>query len=271
MVLPVRRPSSEIDDFMSDLFKQKRLAAAKKLGIDEQKMPHHIAIVMDGNGRWAQQRGEPRFIGHREGGKRVEPIVLAADALGIEAITLYSFSLQNWKRPAMEVDFLMQLFTRYLVGIRELLMNHNIRLRHLGRIDGLPDSLKDELNKTIEITSNNTGMTLCLALNYGSREEIVDVAKTIALEVKSGDLNLDSIDEQLISNRLKTAGIPDPDLVIRTSNELRLSNFLLWQISYAELYITEKFWPDFQCEDLELAITTFANRSRRMGDVKPQE
>ena len=256
---------------MNDYFKQRRLATAQRLDIREEKIPRHVAIIMDGNGRWAQQKGEPRFVGHREGGKRVEPITLAASKMGLEAISLYSFSLQNWKRPAMEVDFLMQLFTRYLVEIRDMLAENNVRLKHLGRVDGLPNSLVDELLKTEEITSSYDGLTLGLALNYGGQEEIVDAAKSIAQRIKDGEIDVSDVDESLFSNSLYTAGLPDPDLVIRTSQELRMSNFLLWQISYAEFYVAKKFWPDFMVEDFEEAITQFADRSRRMGDVKPSQ
>lgn len=250
---------------------ENRKKTAERLGVPEEKIPHHVAIIMDGNGRWAEQRGEPRFVGHREGGKRVEPIVLGAIDLGIEAISLYSFSLQNWKRPAMEVDFLMQLFTRYLVNIRDMLMGNNVRLQHLGRREGLSDTLLEALDTTVELTKNNTGLILGLALNYGSREEIVDATKSIATKVKNGEIAVEDIDEELFNNSLTTVGMPEPDLVVRTSKELRLSNYLLWQISYAEFYVTEKLWPDFEVSDLEEAILTFSGRSRRLGDITAEQ
>jgi undecaprenyl diphosphate synthase len=253
---------------MAETFNEKRLQAAARLKIPAEKIPRHIGIVMDGNGRWAKKRMMPRFIGHREGGKNVELIVLGANALGIECLSLYSFSLQNWKRPVMEVDFLMHLFTRYLVSMRQLMMKHNIKLRHLGRREGLPDALLYELDKTYEMTDANTGMTLALALNYGGREEIVDTVRLIAEEVKNKQLNIEDIDEQTIFQRLYTKQLPDPDLIIRTSNELRISNFLLWQVSYSEFYLTKTLWPDFKVEELERAVGEFASRSRRMGDVK---
>ncbi len=253
---------------MSETFDQKRQQAAARLKLPAEKIPRHIGIVMDGNGRWAKKRMMPRFIGHREGGKNVEPIVLGANALGVECLSLYSFSLQNWKRPVMEVDFLMHLFTRYLVSMRQLMMEHNIRLRHLGRREGLSETLTYELDKTHEMTGSNTGMVLALALNYGGREEIVDAVKQIAGEVKSGEMDISAIDEAAIAQRLYTKQIPDPELIIRTSNELRISNFLLWQVSYSEFYLTETLWPDFKVEELEKAICEFASRSRRMGDVK---
>ncbi|MFI4910668.1 MAG: isoprenyl transferase [Sedimentisphaeraceae bacterium JB056] len=250
---------------------QKRIETAQRLRIPVDKVPRHIGIVMDGNGRWAKKRMMPRFIGHREGGKNVEDIVLGANDLGIECLSLYSFSLQNWKRPVMEVDFLMHLFTRYLVSMRELMMSNNIRLKHLGRRDGLPDTLLFEMDKTIEMTSSNTGMYMALALNYGGREEIVDAVKLIAEKVKTGEMSIDDIDMDSIADRIYTAGIPDPDLVIRTSNELRISNFLLWQVSYSEFYLTKTLWPDFTVDELEKAIVDYSSRSRRMGDVKPQK
>jgi undecaprenyl diphosphate synthase len=171
----------------------------------------------------------------------------------------------------MEVDFLMHLFTRYLVSMRELMMKHNIRLRHLGRREGLPETLCFELDKTREMTAGNTGMILALALNYGGREEIVDAVKLIAADVREGRKAVDDIDESDIAGHIYTAGIPDPDLIVRTSNELRISNFLLWQVSYAEFYLTDTLWPDFKVDELEKAVAEFASRSRRMGDVRPSK
>ena len=256
---------------MNEALSENRKATAQRLGIPEAGIPRHVAIIMDGNGRWATQKGLPRFVGHREGGKRVEPTVLAAIDMGIEALTLYSFSLQNWKRPVMEVDFLMHLFTSYLVGIRKMLMDNNVRLQHLGRLEGLNNSLKRELLKTVELTKNNDGLVLGLALNYGGREEILDAVKSVAADVKAGNLSLDQINEQMFGERLTTKGMPDPDLVIRTSNELRISNYLLWQISYSELCPLDILWPDFSVKHFEQAIAEFANRSRRMGDVAPDK
>lgn len=253
---------------MPESFENKRIESAKRLKIPADKIPRHIGIVMDGNGRWAKKRMMPRFIGHREGGKRVEDIVLGASALGVECLSLYSFSLQNWKRPVMEVDFLMHLFTRYLVSMRDLLMNNDIRFRHLGRREGLPDTLLLEMDKTTEMTAGNGGMVMALALNYGGREEIVDAVKQIADDVKQGLMSADDIDMDSIANRLYTKGIPDPDLIIRTSEEFRISNFLLWQVSYAEFFLTETLWPDFKVDELEQAIVGYSSRSRRMGDVK---
>ena len=223
---------------------------------------------MDGNGRWAENQNLPRFQGHRQGGKTVEKIVQTCVDMGIECLTLYSFSMQNWKRPQAEIDFLMHLYTRYLIEIRPTLTDNNVKLVHLGSTQDLPDVVVDELRETIEITSNNTGLKLALALNYGSREEIIDAVKNISQKVSSGQLKPEDIDEQCISDNLCTKTLPDPDLLIRTSGEMRISNFLLWQISYAEFYVTDIFWPDFDKAQLEKAIMTFANRERRFGDIK---
>jgi len=248
---------------------ENRVAAAKRLGIEAEKMPRHVAIIMDGNGRWAIKRGLGRFQGHQQGARVVEKIVHHCVNLGLDCLTLYSFSMQNWKRPKREVNFLMQLYTRYLVGIRNTLKKHNVRLVHLGRTERLGAKLIRELNKTVEIASKHTGMTLALALNYGSREEIVDAVKKICRNCIDQKLTVEQIDEHCISENLCSAGLPDPDLLIRTSNEKRLSNFLLWQISYAEFYVTDTLWPDFTAEDLDKAVIDYSKRSRRLGDVKP--
>jgi undecaprenyl diphosphate synthase len=242
-------------------------AAANRLGILPEQMPRHIAIIMDGNGRWALNRGLERFEGHRQGGKTVERIVQYCVELGIECLTLYSFSLQNWKRPKEEVDFLMYLYSQYLVKIRPNLMDNNVRLVHLGIAEQLPDTVRKELRTTVEMTAANNGMILAIALNYGSRTEIVEAVKKIAQACKDGKLNPADIDEQCVSDNLNTAGLPDPDLLIRTSNELRISNFLLWQISYAEFYVTQTLWPDFDNSDMDKAIIAYAGRNRRFGDI----
>lgn len=246
----------------------KRVEAAERLGTDPEKMPRHIAIIMDGNGRWATQRGLERYQGHRQGGRIVERIVLHGVNLGLECMTLYSFSAQNWKRPKIEVNFLMQLYTHYLASIRATLEKHNVRLVHFGTVEHLPKKVVKELYKTIEQSAGNTGMVLGMALNYGSREEITSAVQKIAQEYKNEKLPLDQIDQDCISNHLDTAGLPDPDLLIRTSNEMRISNFLLWQISYAEFYVTETLWPDFSRDDLDKAVLAYAERKRRIGDVE---
>ncbi|MHC4488247.1 MAG: isoprenyl transferase [Planctomycetota bacterium] len=249
-------------------FEEKLQKTAERLGVKLEQMPRHIAIIMDGNGRWAQKKSLPRVEGHRKGGKTVETIALRCVDFGIESLTLYSFSLENWKRPQDEINALMHLYTQYLVGIRDMLERNNVKLIHLGRTDGLPESVLNELNKTMEMTSANTGMILALALNYGGRAEIVDATQKIAQEYKSGQLCLEDIDENCISRHLYTAGLAEPDLLIRTANEMRISNFLLWQISYSEFYVTKTLWPDFKKASLEKAILAYAGRNRRFGTIK---
>jgi len=247
---------------------EKLKKTAKRLGLTLEQMPRHIAIIMDGNGRWAKKKGLPRAEGHRQGGKTVETIALHCVNFGIESLTLYSFSIENWKRPQYEINALMHLYTQYLIGIRDMLERNNVKLIHLGRTDGLPNSVLDELKTTMELTSANTGMILALALNYGGRTEIIDATIQIAQEYKNGKLRIRDIDEQCISGHLYTAGLAEPDLLIRTANEMRISNFLLWQISYSELYVTKTFWPDFKKASLEKAILAYAKRIRRFGTIK---
>ena len=244
------------------------LAPQDVLGLTPQQLPRHIAIIMDGNGRWAKQRDLPRIAGHERGAQSVRTIVTHCARLGIEALTLYSFSSENWKRPKEEVDFLMELYARYLILERGTIMDNSVRFLHIGRREGLPDSVLDEMDKTVEMSRTNTGLSLCLALNYGSRDEIVDAVKHIARNVEAGRLAPNDIDESTITQSLYTSGLPDPDLLIRTANERRVSNFLLWQISYAEIHVCEQLWPDFAVEDLNAAIKDFAGRERRYGDVR---
>jgi undecaprenyl diphosphate synthase len=253
---------------LNQSFEEKRIITAQRLGIVSEAIPRHIAIIMDGNGRWAEEKDLPRFMGHREGGKIVEDVMQYCVDIGVECMTLYSFSLQNWKRPVEEVEFLMHLYAMYLEGIRPILTKNKVRLVHLGQRQRLPQTVLDALDGTIEHTKNNDGMVLALALNYGSRTEIVDAIKKIAADVKEGSIQIDQIDEQMVDRSLYTAGLPDPDLLIRTSGEQRISNYLLWQISYSEFYITNTKWPDFDSEEVDKAILTYANRSRRFGDVK---
>lgn len=237
------------------------------LGLSRDQLPKHVAIIMDGNGRWARQRGKERIYGHEAGAKTVRTIVTHCARLGIEALTLYSFSTENWKRPRDEVDFLMQLYVTYLIAERKTIMDNDVRFLHIGRRKGLPDSVLEEMDRTVAMSQSNTGLKLCLALNYGSRDEIIDAVRRIAENVRGGSINPSDIDEARISNALYTAGLPDPDLLIRTANERRISNFLLWQISYAELYVCDTLWPDFSADDLNLALQDFAARERRFGDV----
>jgi len=240
--------------------------------IPPQKFPRHIAVIMDGNGRWAVRRGMERVSGHREGAKTVRNVVTECARLrkhhgGPDYLTLYSFSLENWKRPADEVGALMEMYIEYLRRERCTMMENNIRFRQIGRLDNLPDPVLDEVNVTLEQTRDNTGLTLVLALNYSSRAEITDAVRAIATKVRSGQLPPDDIDEQAISQHLYTAGMPDPDLLIRTAGEMRVSNYLLWQISYAELWVTEKCWPDFDSATLHHALRDYAERERRFGGL----
>ena len=232
-------------------------------------IPRHIAIIMDGNGRWAARWGKPRFEGHRRGAVVVREVTETCSELGVAQLTLFCLSSENWKRPTSELDFLMQLLCQYMVDERPTMMKNNIRLKIIGRRDPLPDFSLEEMDRSVEMTRNNTGMTLCLAINYGSRAEITDAVKRIACEVEQKRITPDDIDEALISNRLDTAGCPDPDLLIRTSGELRLSNYLLWQLNYAEIWITQTFWPDFNRELLFEAIDDFSKRQRRFGNITP--
>ena len=247
---------------------EKLKKTAVRLGLTPDRMPRHIAIIMDGNGRWAKKKGLSRVDGHRQGGKTVEKIAQCCVDFGIESLTLYSFSIENWKRPKVEVNALMYLYTQYLIEIRSTLMKNNVKLIHLGRLSGLPASVQNELRKTMEITDANTGMILALALNYSGRAEIIDATQKIAKEYKNGKLLLKDIDEQCVSRHLYTAGLAEPDLLIRTANEMRISNFLLWQISYSEFYVTKTLWPDFKKSSLEKAILAYAKRIRRFGTIK---
>jgi undecaprenyl diphosphate synthase len=235
--------------------------------VPPERRPRHIAIIMDGNGRWAQRRFLPRIEGHRRGVNSVRRTVEEAARLHLGQLTLYCLSSENWKRPQKELDFLMHLLEQYMIEERSTIMEQNIRVRIIGRTEGIPPSTLAEMQKTIDMTSANTGTTLCLAINYGARQEIVDTVKRIAREAATGSLTADDIDEAAISERLYTAGMPDPDLMIRTAGEMRLSNFLLWQISYAEIWVTEKCWPEFETGDLHQAIIDFAKRDRRFGGL----
>jgi len=244
------------------------LDSTTELGLEFSRLPRHIAIIMDGNGRWAKRRNLPRILGHEEGAKAVRAIVTHCARLSIEALTLYSFSDENWKRPHEEVDFLMELYGQYLIAERGEIMENNVRLTHIGRRAGLPESVLREMDETVSQSRANTGLRLCLALNYGGRSEIVEAVRAIASRVQNGQLTPNEIDERLVSDSLFTAGLPDPDLLIRTANERRVSNFLLWQISYAEIYVTPALWPDFDVNELNAAIKEYASRERRYGDIR---
>jgi undecaprenyl diphosphate synthase len=243
----------------------KRLADA---GLNPARLPRHIAIIMDGNGRWAQERGEQRIQGHLQGVQSVRSTIEECCRLGIEQLTLYCFSTENWRRPPEEINFLMALLKEYLIKERAEIMEQNIRFHVIGRRQGLPDYVQAEMDENIRVSKNNAGMTLCLAINYSGRTEIVDAVRTLAEQVRVGTLRPELIDEGAISDALYTGGMPEPDLLIRTAGEMRISNFLLWQISYAELWVTEKCWPDFDEATLQLALREFAQRERRFGGLK---
>jgi undecaprenyl diphosphate synthase len=243
----------------------KRLADA---GLDPGKLPRHIAVIMDGNGRWAEERGKQRIQGHLQGVKSVRTTIEECCRLGIEQLTLYCFSTENWKRPPAEVEFLMTLLREYLIKERTEIMEQNIRFTVIGRREGLADYVQQEMDENIRVSRDNTGMTLCLAINYSGRSEIVDAVRTLARQVGVGTLQADDIDEAMIADALYTKGMPEPDLLIRTAGEMRISNFLLWQISYAELWVTEKCWPDFDEATLQQALRDFAQRERRFGGLK---
>ena len=253
---------------MADISPQAVAAARRGLDVPDERIPRSVAIIMDGNGRWARQRGLMRSAGHVAGAKVVRKIVTEAARLGLDALTLYSFSIENWNRPADEVAMLMHLYAEYLVQERPTVMDHNVRVRHLGRREGLPASVLTELDETVRASSKNTGMYLCLALNYSSRAEITDAVRRIAERAARGELQPGQIDPAAISASLDTAGLPDPDLVIRTSGEMRVSNFLLWQISYSEFFVTDVNWPDFDEGELRNAIRHYAGRNRRFGALE---
>ena len=231
------------------------------------RLPAHVAIIMDGNGRWAQRQGLQRIEGHRQGVTTVRNIVEAAARLNLVQLTLYCLSSENWKRPPAELDFLMHLLEQYMIEERDLIMEQDIVVNIIGRRDGIPDATLKEMDRTIELSATNNGMRLCLAINYGARSEMLDAVRNIAREVHSGRLDPEEISEDNISDYLYTRGMPDPDLLIRTAGEMRLSNFLLWQISYAELWVTQQCWPEFQVSDLNDAIRAYTTRERRFGGL----
>ena len=241
-----------------------RIAAA---GLMPERLPRHLAIIMDGNGRWARQRGMPRVEGHLRGVQSVRSTVEECCRLGIEQLTLYCLSSENWKRPQAELDFLMALLHQYLIEERAEIMEQNIRFTIIGRRAGIPDEVQREMDENIRLSQSNTGLVLCLAINYGSRQEIADAARSLAERARHGELDPATIDEESFGDALYTAGMPDPDLLIRTAGEMRVSNFLLWQISYAELWVTQRCWPDFDTATLHEALRDFAGRTRRFGGL----
>ena len=242
--------------------KQKRVHA-----VDYENLPQHIGIIMDGNGRWAKKRGLPRSTGHSAGADALKKIVTECNNMGIKYITVYAFSTENWKRPKEEVDFLMNLLMEYLKNAENTLSGENVVIRAIGAREELSEELQEQIKKTEEFTKNNSGIIMNIALNYGAREEIVRAVKEIATDVSKEKINIDDIDAKMISDNLYTANQPDPDLIIRTSGEERISNFLLWQLAYSELWFTKKLWPDFKVSDLKEAIIDFQSRNRRYGGV----
>jgi undecaprenyl diphosphate synthase len=235
--------------------------------IDPSKLPRHVAIIMDGNGRWAKQRGKPRIEGHRAGIQSVRAVVEASAELGLAALTLYSFSSENWRRPALEIRALMGLLVEYLKRELRELNENNIRLKTIGRIEVLPSEVQEQLHLTIENTRNNTGLILNLALNYGGQYEILDAVKKILYDIKEDLLSIDTLTPEVFAAYLATAELPELDLMIRTSGEMRISNFLLWQVAYAELYITPVLWPDFRKQHFYEAIIEYQRRTRRFGRI----
>ncbi len=238
--------------------------------INTTNLPKHLAIIMDGNGRWAKKQGLLRAFGHESGTKSVKRIIEASAKLGIEFLTLYAFSTENWNRPKLEVDTLMRVLINSLKKEVTTLQGNNIKLNAIGNLEQLPQSAQKELQDVIHKTKNNTRLTLTLALSYGSREEIVNAVKNISNKVKNNIISIDSIDDSIINEHLYTQNLPDVDLLIRTSGEHRISNFLLWQIAYAELYFTDILWPDFKEEDLYEAIISYQKRERRFGKTSEQ-
>lgn len=238
-----------------------------KKEIDYNNLPEHIGIIMDGNGRWAKKRGLPRSAGHSAGADTLKKIVTECNKMGIKYITVYAFSTENWKRPKEEVDFLMNLLLGYLRDAERTLAGENVVIRAIGSRKELSEEIQQQIIKTENFTKNNTGIIMNIAVNYGSREELIHAVREISKEVKDGKISTEDISSDLISDNLYTKGQPDPDLIIRTSGEERISNFLLWQMAYSELYFTDRLWPDFGIKDLYEAIAEFQHRTRRYGGV----
>jgi undecaprenyl diphosphate synthase len=243
------------------------LARIEAVGLKPEQLPRHIAIIMDGNGRWAQRRGLPRIVGHRRGIQSVRAVTEEGCRLGLDQLTLYCLSVENWKRPPRELTFLMRLLRHFLVVERSELIEQNVQLKMIGRRDGLPEYVLREFEQTADLTASNDGMVLCLAVNYGGRSEIADAARRLAGDVRAGRLDPGQVDEAMFATYLYTEGMSDPDLLIRTAGEMRISNFLLWQISYAELWVTPTLWPDFRGDDLIHGCRAFAARERKFGGL----
>jgi len=240
------------------------------IDIDNERLPRHIAIIMDGNGRWAKRRNQTRVFGHRQGAKSVRKVVEAAARLGINNLTLYAFSTENWNRPKHEVKTLMKLLVNALKNELGLMMKNNIRLNAIGHTDMMPTNVQQELQEVLDETKENTGLVLTLALSYGARQEILRAVQEISHKVKNNIISVENVDDNIINKHLYTQNLPDVDLLIRTSGEVRISNFLLWQIAYAELYFTDELWPDFNETSLHKAIADYQKRERRFGKTSEQ-
>ena len=245
-----------------------QLISEKTIQLDLQKIPHHVAVIMDGNGRWAQQRGLPRMEGHRQGANTLKEILRTCKDYGIGTLTAYAFSTENWGRPIAEVNFLMNLFEKLLDKELAEMNREAVKIRFIGNLSALPSSLQNIIKRAMKMTKHNLGVTFNVAVNYGSRQEILKACQAIALKVRRGELDPATINENTVSQHLSTAASPDPDLLIRTSGEMRLSNFLLWQMAYAEIYVTNTYWPDFNRQQFLKALVDFQQRDRRFGKIK---
>lgn len=250
------------------MVKSTSLLATLPPDLDQDRLPRHVAVIMDGNGRWAKQQGMPRVMGHRRGVDALRDLLRCCKDWGIPALTAYAFSTENWGRPSHEVDFLMALFEQVLRRELAEMMAENVRIRFVGNLDGLPRSLQDEISRSMDDTRNNQDVEFTVATNYGGRQEIIQACRAIAAKVQQGEMNLDQIDENLFEQHLYTSGLSNPDLLIRTSGEMRISNFLLWQMAYSEIYVTQTAWPDFDREAFHQALLNYQTRDRRFGKVK---
>ena len=247
--------------------KAKNPVVVDTTGLDMNNIPQHIAIIMDGNGRWAKAQGKVRTFGHQAGAETLKTIVRAADKLGVKVVSAYAFSTENWKRPATEVSFIMELLSRYLTNEIDEFNENNVQVRFIGSREGLPEIVKQKMDHAIEATKGNTGIILNLAINYGGQAEILHAVRSIAAEAAAGKLAVEDIDNKVVEDHLYTQGLPAPDLLIRPGGDLRISNFLLWQIAYAEIWTTKTFWPDFTPDHLVEAILAFQGRERRFGGL----
>ena len=242
-----------------------RFDPVERLGLPREALPRHVAIIMDGNGRWAERRGRARIWGHRAGVASVRAVSVECARLGLERLTLYAFSQENWKRPRREVDILWKLLRSFLVKERDEILDNDIRFAAVGRLDGLPDFVRRELDETMRVSARNPGLVLCLALNYGGRAEIVDAARAIAERARRGEIDPAALDEAAFARHLYDPSAPDPDLLVRTAGESRVSNFLLWQISYSEFHVSPVCWPEFREPHLHAALVDYARRDRKFG------